>query len=197
MKTFFFIRIINVITLTSLLLLTSPIDLYATHNRAGEITYQSSPLAGEPYRYIFTITTYTKIQGGGAASADRDSLDINFGDGTPITQAPRTNGNNNEGEAVGNNIKKNIYMITHTYPAPFDYVVSVRDPNRIDNVINIQLGNSVDIPFFLQDTIFFRDPQFFGFNSSPILLQPPIDYANIGYTFIHNPNAFDIDGDSL
>ena len=197
MKTFFFIRIINVITLTSLLLLTSPIDLYATHNRAGEITYQSSPLAGEPYRYIFTITTYTKIQGGGAASADRDSLDINFGDGTPITQAPRTNGNNNEGEAVGNNIKKNIYMITHTYPAPFDYVVSVRDPNRIDNVINIQLGNSVDIPFFFQDTIFFRDPQFFGFNSSPILLQPPIDYANIGYTFIHNPNAFDIDGDSL
>ncbi|MGB1207379.1 MAG: gliding motility-associated C-terminal domain-containing protein [Chitinophagales bacterium] len=197
MKTHLFIRIINIITLVSFLSLVWSSDLSATHNRAGEITYESAPLSGEPFRYIFTITTYTRIQGGGAAAADRDSLDINFGDGTPITQAPRVNGNNNEGETVGNNIRKNIYKIDHTYPAPFDYVVSVRDPNRIDQVINIQLGNSVDIPFFLQDTIFFRDPQFFGFNSSPILLQPPIDYANIGYTFIHNPNAFDIDGDSL
>ena len=179
MKTHFFIRVINVITLISTFSLIWCNEVSATHNRAGEITYASAPLSGEPYRYIFTVTTYTKIQGGGAASADRDSLDIDFGDGTPIMQAPRVNGNNNEGEAVGNNIKKNIYMIAHTYPAPFDYVVSVRDPNRVDQVINIQFGNSIDIPFFLQDTIFFRDPQFFGFNSSPILLQPPIDLSLI------------------
>lgn len=109
---------------------------------------------------------------------------------------PRINGGGN-GVPIGNNIKYNIYEISHSYSAPFNYVFSMQDPNRIDEIINIQLGNSVDIPFFIEDTIFFRDPQFFGFNSSPILLQPPIDFANVGYTFIHNPNAFDPDGDSL
>ena len=169
--------------------------LFATHNRAGEISFVSSPLPGQPYRYVFSVTTYTKIAGGGAGNADRDTLDVNFGDGSG-GKAPRINGGGN-GVPIGNNIKYNLYQITHSYPAPFNYVVSMQDPNRIDEIINIQLGNSVDVPFYIEDTIFFRDPQFFGFNSSPILLQPPIDYANVGYTFIHNPNAFDPDGDSL
>ena len=74
----------------------------------------------------------------------------------------------------------------------------MQDPNRIDEIINIGVdGNSVNIEFYIQDTIFFRDPQFFGVNSSPVLLQPPIDFANVGYTFIHNPLAYDEDGDSL
>lgn len=171
------------------------IPLFATHNRAGEISFVSAPLPGQPYRYIFTVTTYTKISGGGASNADRDTLDVSFGDGN-TGKAPRINGGGN-GVPIGNNIKHNIYEVTHSYAAPFNYVVSMQDPNRIDEIINIQLGNSVDIPFFIEDTIFFRDPQFFGFNSSPILLQPPIDFANVGYIFIHNPNAFDPDGDSL
>jgi len=172
-------------------------QLQATHNRAGEMSFVSAPLPGQPYRYIITTITYTKVSGGGAASADRDSLDINFGDGSPIAKAPRINGPGNEGENIGNNIKKNIYEIEHTYAAPFDYVVSMQDPNRIESILNIQFGRSVEVPFFLMDTIFFRDPQFFGFNSSPVLLQPPIDFANVDYPFVHNPNAFDIDGDSL
>ncbi len=171
------------------------LPLFATHNRAGEISFVSAPLPGQPYRYIFTVTTYTKISGGGASNADRDTLDVSFGDGA-TGKAPRINGGGN-GVPIGNNIKHNIYEISHSYSAPFNYVFSMQDPNRIDEIINIQLGNSVDIPFFIEDTIFFRDPQFFGFNSSPILLQPPIDFANVGYTFIHNPNAFDPDGDSL
>ncbi|MFK4985453.1 hypothetical protein ACI4B7_26875, partial [Klebsiella pneumoniae] len=36
-----------------------------------------------------------------------------------------------------------------------------------------------------------------GFNHSPIMLNPPIDFANVGDTFFHNPAAFDPDGDSL
>ncbi|OWY26034.1 hypothetical protein C7N43_35365 [Sphingobacteriales bacterium UPWRP_1] len=178
-----------------LIALLYSLPLFATHNRAGEISFVSAPLPGQPYRYIFTVTTYTKISGGGASNADRDTLDVSFGDGT-AGKAPRINGGGN-GVPIGNNIKHNIYQITHSYPAPFNYVVSMQDPNRIDEIINIQLGNSVDVPFYIEDTIFFRDPQFFGFNSSPILLQPPIDFANVGYTFVHNPNAFDPDGDSL
>ena len=47
----------------------------ATHNRAGEITYrQLSPLTIE-----MTITTYTKAS---SVAADRDSLEVLWGDGS-------------------------------------------------------------------------------------------------------------------
>jgi len=36
-----------------------------------------------------------------------------------------------------------------------------------------------------------------GNNRSPILLQPPIDFAEIYQIYTHNPNAYDPDGDSL
>jgi gliding motility-associated-like protein len=36
-----------------------------------------------------------------------------------------------------------------------------------------------------------------GRNSTPVLLNPPYDKAAYGYLFIHNPAAFDPDGDSL
>lgn len=170
--------------------------LYATHNRAGEISYVSEPLPGQPYRYRITVTTYTKYGNPDSDAADRDSLEVSFGDGSDLALAPRINGN---GQIIDpqQGIKKNIYQITHTYSSPFNYVISMQDPNRVSDIINIQFGNSVNIPFYIQDTIFFRDPQFYGYNSSPILYQPPIDYGNVGEIFVHNPNAFDPDGDSL
>jgi gliding motility-associated-like protein len=178
-------------------LLFAPTNLLATHNRAGEITYQNAPLPGQPYRFIFSIHTYTRASGGGSESADRDTLPIKFGDGTEAS-APRVNGGaGTNGELIGNNVKYNRYEVEHNYPGPFTYVVSVQDPNRVEDIINIQFGASVEVPFYLEDTLFVRDPQFFGYNNSPILYQPPIDFANVGYPFIHNPNAFDADGDSL
>jgi len=36
-----------------------------------------------------------------------------------------------------------------------------------------------------------------GLNSTPVLLNPPYDKAAYGYVFIHNPAAYDPDGDSL
>lgn len=171
--------------------------LYATHNRAGEITYVSAPEPGRPHRYIFSIITYTKFIGGGSPSADRDTLDIDFGDGSPIGKAPRISKEELVNISDDNNIQKNVYQITHTYAGAFSYVVSVLDPNRVDNILNINFGQSVNIPFYLQDTLFLLDPQFFGYNNSPILYQPPIDQGNVGEIFIHNPNAFDPDGDSL
>ncbi len=173
-------------------------EAWATHNRAGEISYVSEPMPGNPYCYRFIITTYTKT-GGESNNADRDSLDINFGDGSPIVRAPRINGIGNppKGELLpgANAIKKNIYEISHCYSAPFDYIVSMQDPNRIADIINI--GNSVDIPFYIESCLRIRSPQFFGYNDSPILYQPPIDNATVFQPFIHNPNAFDPDGDSL
>lgn len=183
--------------LSLVVILLSVSAAWATHNRAGEIRYRNAPTPNNPYRYEFTIVTYTKI-GGESDAADRDSLDVDFGDGSPVRKAPRTNGPGNNGEVIfGTNIKYNEYVITHSYAGPFNYLVSMTDPNRIDHIVNISLGGSVDVPFYIEAVIAYIDPQFYGYNSSPVLYQPPIDYGNVGYPFIHNPNAFDADGDSL
>ena len=162
-------------------------DLGATHNRAGEITYvQTGPLSIEA-----TVTTYTKASSTGA---DRDSILVDWGDGeTEIIF--RSNG---QGEIIpGEDIKINFYISTHTYPGRARYTIAFQDPNRVNNILNVNFPNSVDVPFYLQTTLTLTESQFQGLNSSVRLLQPPIDFACVGFRFVHNPNAYDPDGDSL
>ncbi|MFN8322444.1 MAG: gliding motility-associated C-terminal domain-containing protein [Chitinophagales bacterium] len=173
----------------------------ATHYRAGEILYE---LIGN-YKYRASVITYSKVSGV-SAQADRDYVEIYWGDGAMDTiwrvNGPVVGGVPN-GEILANDIKKNIYVGEHTYPgAPPPpnryYIISFFDMNRIDGIANIDGGNSVNIPFYVEDTLKFpTDLANIGFNSSPILLYPPIDYANLNDTFYHNPLAYDPDGDSL
>ena len=156
-------------------------NVFATHNRAGEITWVHL----HDLTYEFTITTYTDPN----SPADRSSLGIDWGDGTtdtldrssiiPLTDA----------------IQQNLYIGQHTYSGPAKFIITMVDPNRVADVINIE--GSVNVPFCLVDTFIIFDPLTLGYNSSPVLLNPPIDFANIGELFIHNPNAYDPDGDSL
>ncbi|MBL6876331.1 MAG: gliding motility-associated C-terminal domain-containing protein [Chitinophagales bacterium] len=171
---------------------------YATHNRAGELLYEYiSPLS-----YRVKVISYSKISDI-SANADRDSLDLDWGDGTIESivriNGPLFNGIPN-GELIGNDIKENIYQSgIHTYSGalPF-YIISVTDQNRIANIVNISAGTgSVSVPIYFEDTLKYIPPELFESNSSPILLNPPIDFANVNDTFYHNPNAYDLDGDSL
>ena len=155
---------------------------YSTHNRAGEITYEH--LSG--FNYRFTIVTYTNIK---SSTVDRDSLRVDWGDGK------KENIGRTSITSISSEIQKNLYVANHVFPGAAIYCVSMEDPNRNAGIKN--LPNSVAIPFYIQTCLFILDPQFFGHNNSPILLQEPIDFANKGDTFIHNPNAFDPDGDSL
>lgn len=158
----------------------------ATHNRAGEITYrQIGPLTIE-----MTITTYTKAS---SVAADRDSLEVFWGDGTKEF----VRRNNNLTRFESNDVKVNFYIKEHTYPGVATYTISFQDPNRIGGILNVNYPNSIDIPFFLSTTFTLLDQQFQGFNNSAILLQPPLDIGCVGRLFIHNPNAYDADGDSL
>ena len=174
------------IWLLIILVMGSTLPLLATHNRAGEITYEQI----DDLTIRATITTYTRTS---SFAADRDSLDISWGDGT-IQTIKRSNG---LGEALPNDIKANRYTAEHTYPTRGTYKLSVTDPNRIAGILNIDFPNSVNIQFYLETTFTLLDPRFQGFNSSARLLQPPIDFACVGQIFTHNPNAFDPDGDSL
>jgi gliding motility-associated-like protein len=174
--------IYNLLLSCCFLLLT--VEGFATHNRAGEITYKH--VSG--FTYEFTITTYTKVSGV-SGDADRTRLGIAWGDGTfdSLDRISET--------FLDADIKQNKYIGIHTYSGPFTYIVGVQDPNRIDGIINI--NNAVNTEFYLEDTVKILDPNIIGFNSSPQLLNPPIEYGNVGQIFIHNPNAFDPNGDSL
>jgi len=178
---------LNTILYLLFICLISVNDLSATHNRSGEITYEQIG----PLTIRATITTYTKAS---SASADRDTLMLNWGDDSSEL-VPRFNG---QGEEIpGEDIKKNLYVAEHTYPGILTYTLSFEDPNRVNNIVNVNFPNSVDVPFFVSTTFTLVQTQFQGLNNSVILLQPPIDFACANKRFVHNPNAYDVDGDSL
>ena len=159
--------------LLSTIFLTLVYQANATHNRAGEITYvQTGPLT-----ILMTATTYTKTS---SFSADRDSIEIFWGDGTSEF-VQRVNGN---GVPLGNDVKLNKYVKEHTYPGRATYVIGFADPNRVANILNVNYPNSVEVEFFLSTTFTLLDPQFQGSNSSAILLQPPVDIACANKVFI-------------
>lgn len=173
-----------------LLLATLPFSLWATHNRSGEMTYKQ---IGQNTIEL-TITTYTKISGQ-SIQADRDKLTVDWGDGTS-NEVLRTSLS-----LVFNDIRENIYIGTHSYPGANPsgqpYVISMQDPNRNNNILNINGGNSVGVTFYLQTEVFLFNPSFFGYNSSPVLLEKPVDFGVVGQVFQHTPNGFDPDGDSI
>jgi gliding motility-associated-like protein len=162
-----------------LLLLAMTSAVTATHNRAGEITYkQISDLTFE-----VTVTTFTYT----LSKADRPALDVEWGDNS-ITNVARISET-----ILPNNYKKNVYVAQHTYPGPGVYRIVVQDPNRNYGVENIP--NSVNVVFSISTILIVNTAV--GHNSTPILLNPPYDKAALGQIFIHNPAAFDPDGDSL
>lgn len=178
-------------SLTTLLLCCCTIfTAHATHNRAGEITYRII----DGLTIEATITTYTKAS---SSAADRDTLEICWSDSGPCEKVGRVNGPGNNGEILPNDTKLNKYVAIHTYPGIAHYVISVTDPNRNGGILNVNFPNSENVPFHLETTITFFNPNFQGENNSPILSQPPIDIACVGQEFTHNPSAFDPDGDSL
>lgn len=159
--------------------------LLATHNRAGEITY----VQVDEFTYEITITTFTNTQPttSGWPPVDRPVLEIDFGDNTTAMV------NRVEMIDLPDYYRKNTYITTHTFPGPGTYELVVEDPNRNEGVSNIP--NSVTVVFSIK-TIMQINPAL-GPNSTPQLLSPPVDKAALNRLFIHNPAAWDPDGDSL
>ncbi len=160
-----------------LVLLALPVK--ATHNRAGEITLTQL----DELTYEITITTFTYT----LSQADRDRLEVKWGDNT-FSYASRVSVTK-----LPNFYQKNVYITQHTFPGPGIFEIVVQDPNRNKGVKNIP--NSVNVVFSIKTTIMINAG--LGDNSTPILLNPPIDRAAYGQIFIHNPAAYDPDGDSL
>jgi len=162
---------------TFLMLIT--LASFATHNRAGEITYRH--ISGLTYE--FTLLTYTYHP----SPADRPTLTLDWGDGTSSVV------NRYKKVFLPNNIDMNLYKGTHTYNGQGVFTISMTDPNRNGGVVNIP--NSINVPFYIETKLMINP--FIGSNNSPILLNPPIDNGCVGSPFIHNPAAYDPDGDSI
>lgn len=185
----------SLLYLRSLLLLLGSLLLAqqaaATHIRAGEITARR--LDPQSFTYEIILRGY----------ADRNSQVIfgsngtlDFGDGT-VRQLTNTGLEDNPDYIPRVAISEDTWFyelkVIHTFPSARSYTVSFREFYRNPNVLN--MDNSVNMPFYIE-TVIVIDP-FIGINNTPELLVPPVDKAAVGKRYIHNPGAYDIDGDSI
>lgn len=155
------------------------LPVLATHERAGEIIYTHI----EGLTYEVRIITYTYAP----SPADRPELTISWGDGT-TSILPRV-----VKQDLTQVIRRNEYLGQHTYAGNGIFKISLEDPNRNYGIVNIP--NSVNIPFYIETELVVNP--FLGVNNSVVLLNPPLDYGCVNRLYIHNPNAYDPDGDSL
>lgn len=170
-------------TVLFLLFALTSLQVVATHYRAGEIYYQQ--ISGRTIRA--TVVTFTDPQS--PANEFTVSVTIVWGDGT-LNEAPRTSI-----DRVSANAQRNVYVLDHTYQTDGSYVISVTDPNRVNDIVNINSGRSDQVPFFVQSLI--RISGSIGNNTSPILTVPPLVDGCEQFFYLHNPGAYDPDGDSL
>ena len=153
----------------------------ATHQRAAEITY--TWLGGNAYEFTLTCYTYTPSPAG----LQRDSLLVQWGDGSE-EYIPRVVLHN-----LGDDYTLNVYKKIHNYSSSGTYVISMEDANRNYGVINVP--NSVMVPMHIETELVINP--FLGYNNSVQLLNAPVDKGCVGKLYLHNPSAYDPDGDSL
>lgn len=167
-------------TIAVLFCLTSVLAL-ATHQKAAELIVEH--VSG--YTYRAKLYTYTFTQ----SPVDRPEMEIFWGDGTSgiLTRSRE--------EMLGNDTKLNYYEGEHTYSGPGSYTLYMEDPNRNSGVVNVP--NSVMTSMYIS-TLITISPWLGEGNNSPVTTRSPVDdNACLGQTFIHNPAAYDPDGDLL
>ncbi|MFK8008294.1 MAG: T9SS type A sorting domain-containing protein [Saprospiraceae bacterium] len=152
----------------------------ATHNYGGEITVKQLSYLN----YEAMIHTYTKES---SSPADRDSLEICWGDGICEYIVRDTF------YSLGKDIKCNTYTWQHTYAEEATYTISMTDPNRNGGILNVNPPSSDNVPFHVQTKIVVST----FYNNTPVLLNPPTDWGYLNQVYQHNPAAIDWEGDSL
>ena len=172
------------------LALAQPVQ--ASHIRAAEIRIERLPRVGLWYR--FTVIAIRDTEG--IKFGDQGVFD--FGDGSTI-EGPFDPPDGNLIETPIGDPEDNLALVVFSFEheyffESFVYKVSYTEKNRNANILN--MNNSLETQFLVEAS-FDTDPLIGGDNRSPVLSTLPIDFAASGVKFIHNPGAFDPDGDSL
>ncbi|MEN9521767.1 MAG: hypothetical protein RL065_144, partial [Bacteroidota bacterium] len=149
---------------------------FATHNRAGEISYKH--ISNNTFE--ITITVYNKNPFTSPTPvAYRYFLDdVKWGDGdsSRVYKSDSLN--------ICDSIIKNEYKTRHTYPGPGRYTICWGERNRNGGICNIK--NSDNVAFYLQSELEFKTPQFIGYNSSVVFLNSPVTFAHVGIPYRYN-----------
>ena len=153
----------------------------ATHQRAAEITYVW--LGGNAYEFTLTCYTYSPSPAG----LQRDSLLVQWGDGLE-EYIPRV-----VLQDLGDDYTLNVYKKIHNFASSGSFTISMEDANRNFGVVNVP--NSVMVPMHIETELVINP--FLGNNNSVQLLNAPVDKGCVGKLYLHNPSAYDPDGDSL
>ncbi|QNP52429.1 hypothetical protein H9L05_01150 [Hymenobacter qilianensis] len=163
----------------------------ASHIRAGDIQAKSDTTlpvsARNPRRIFFKMVLFTDNE---TSKVDEDKVAIFFGDGTctGVREIPRTTL-----RQVIPGTQINVYYFEHTYNAPGSYLVSYIGELRNGGVRNMSDSNTQTFYISTRVTI---APEL-NINRSPVLNAPAYDKAATNQVWLHNPAAFDADGDSL
>ncbi|WP_187263875.1 T9SS type B sorting domain-containing protein [Pontibacter beigongshangensis] len=167
-----------------LLLLVSSSAVQATHIRAGDITAKRDTTPNpNPRRYFFTMVIYRDT---GGVQMDNP---VTIWNGLNNITVPL-----NRMIPIGNQTEKHIFTWETTYPADGTYEVSWTGINRNNNILNLQ-SPSEQHSFHITTTLNINSLR--GYNSTPVLTVDPIDLAMTFRKWVHNPGAYDADGDSL
>lgn len=169
------------------LFLTIAVAAEATHIRAGEIIAEL--ISCQSYTYRFRIIGYEDT----GSDVEFGNGEIYFGHGDPIDLSTENDFFTRQIIDNENQVRVSEFVIEHTFPGPGEYTITFREFNRNADILN--MTNSVQTPFYVETKLLI-DP-FLACNNSPVLLNPPVDGAVIGTRFLHNPGAWDPDGDSL
>lgn len=174
----------------------------ATHIKAADLFAKVNPGAkntSDAHREVkFTLNVYAdKIaveKTSGSACEDRlaNCATLDFGDGTSSQQSYKSV------KDMGNNTLFFVYEFFHTFPADKinrGYIVGYRDENRNGGIANMGGGTSSQIALYISMEIGIEAG--IGQNQTPQLSIPPLDFGQQGRLFIHNPGAYDVDGDSI
>ena len=172
--------------ITGLFLLTA-LAAEATHIRAGEIIAEL--ISCQSYTYRFRIIGYEDT----GSDVEFGNGEIFFGHGDPIDLSTENDFFTRQIIDNEKQVRVSEFVIEHTFPGPGEYTITFREFNRNADILN--MTNSVQTPFYVETKLLI-DP-FLACNESPVLTNPPVDGAVIGKRFLHNPGAYDPDGDSL
>jgi gliding motility-associated-like protein len=159
--------------------------LHATHQKAAEITYRH--LQGDTYE--FKLVTFTYLQ----SLADRPFLFVEWKGRSGAARRMQVDREHPPIDHHADTTRENHYIFQITFPGDGTYIISMEDPNRNGGVMN--LPNSINTPMYVETMIVIS--RMTGPSSSPVLLNAPVDNGCFGVPFMHNPGAFDPDGDSL
>ena len=171
---------------------------HATHIRAGDIQSRVDSITGNPNHLFFRMTIYQDIVN---SSVDQtlESTYIFFGDGTVLHGTDKDASGQplmtRTIDAARSTADTRVYLYDfgHFFSGPGSYTVSFIGENRNAGIVN--MASSVTTSFYIASNVTINPA--YGLNHSPVLLAPALDRAATQQVFLHNPAAYDADGDSL